>query len=184
MDELAQQVWLGVLRADPDTSTDAFRGYLALQANSAFDKWLVARKREAMRLDDVPEAHAAYRVTPEPVDWSDVQERMAALTQAEAQVVVAQGHGYTNEEIAAWLGKTPGGIKQLAWMARKRLRGEAPPAWTPEQRKAQTEAAGKVGGIRSGVSRGERLTPEQRQEIARNAALARYKRRDTKEPQC
>ena len=35
-------------------------------------------------------------------------------------------------------------------------------------------ALGRLGGLKGGKSRAERLTPEQRQEIAKKAALARW----------
>ena len=39
-------------------------------------------------------------------------------------------------------------------------------------------AQGRLGGIKGGKARAEKLTPEQRQEIARKAAQARWGRRE------
>lgn len=49
----------------------------------------------------------------------------------------------------------------------------------PEQKSEKNPAAvalGRLGGKKGGRTRAERLSPEQRQEIARAAALARWKR--------
>ncbi len=46
-----------------------------------------------------------------------------------------------------------------------------PPAKDPER-----VARGKLGGAKGGKLRAERLTPERRQEIARKAAAARWKK--------
>jgi hypothetical protein len=40
-----------------------------------------------------------------------------------------------------------------------------------------TSALGRIGGLKGGVVPAERLSPERRSEIARNAAKARYARR-------
>jgi hypothetical protein len=40
-------------------------------------------------------------------------------------------------------------------------------------------ALGRLGGIRGGKARAEALSPKRRQEIARNAALARWRKRNS-----
>ena len=52
------------------------------------------------------------------------------------------------------------------------------PLLTPEGKNAAAVMLGRRGGLKGGVARAEKLTPEQRREIARVAAAARWKRDD------
>jgi hypothetical protein len=45
--------------------------------------------------------------------------------------------------------------------------------------KAAAAALGRRGGLKGGRARSERMTPEERKDAARKAALARWRRRDT-----
>ena len=47
---------------------------------------------------------------------------------------------------------------------------------TEDQFKKLADVRGRAGGIKGGKARAKRLTPEQRQEIARVAAQARWKK--------
>ena len=49
---------------------------------------------------------------------------------------------------------------------------ESVQALSPEQQ------LGRIGGLKGGRARASKLSPERRAEIARNAALARYSKRD------
>ncbi len=49
---------------------------------------------------------------------------------------------------------------------------------TPDGKNAAAVALGRRGGLKGGLARAESLTPEQRREIARVAAAARWKRDD------
>ena len=51
---------------------------------------------------------------------------------------------------------------------------EAPPELTPEERHAAAVALGRLGGKKGGKARAEKLTPEERKEIAKKAARARW----------
>jgi hypothetical protein len=51
--------------------------------------------------------------------------------------------------------------------------GESPPEQRPEKNPAAV-ALGKLGGKKGGTARAASLTPEQRKEIARKAAAARW----------
>lgn len=57
---------------------------------------------------------------------------------------------------------------------------EQPAADVPEKNPAAVEL-GRLGGLKGGRARAEKLTPEQRSEIARKAAIARWHRRGEKE---
>lgn len=46
-----------------------------------------------------------------------------------------------------------------------------------EERKSSRAEAGRLGGLKGGKARTRRLTPEQRSEIARRAALARWSKK-------
>jgi hypothetical protein len=74
-------------------------------------------------------------------------------------------------------------INELAFHLVAKTTGQLPPdepkPMTPIQ--AAASAMGKVGGPKGGKARAAALTPEQRAEIARKAALARWKNR-TKSP--
>jgi hypothetical protein len=47
---------------------------------------------------------------------------------------------------------------------------------TPREPDNQQAKAGRAGGLKGGKSRADRLSPERRSEIAREAAAARWKR--------
>lgn len=53
--------------------------------------------------------------------------------------------------------------------------GQAPPDPPPEPETPATERARK-GGLKGGKARAQRLTPEQRREIAKTAGQARWKK--------
>jgi hypothetical protein len=60
---------------------------------------------------------------------------------------------------------------QVALDVVRRATGEvSPPEPTPKQ------AAGRTGGLKGGVARAAKLTPEQRAEIAKKAAAGRWKK--------
>lgn len=51
------------------------------------------------------------------------------------------------------------------------------PEPTPEERHAAAVALGHLGGKKGGPARANKMTPEQRRESARKAALARWQKR-------
>lgn len=53
---------------------------------------------------------------------------------------------------------------------------ETPQEPTPEERHAAAVTLGKLGGKKGGKARAEKLTPEQRKEIAKKAAQARWQK--------
>jgi hypothetical protein len=66
-------------------------------------------------------------------------------------------------------------LNQLAAAIVAEAVGEVEPTPTkPEKNKAAQEL-GRLGGLKGGKARAERLTPEQRSEIAKKAATARWK---------
>jgi hypothetical protein len=54
---------------------------------------------------------------------------------------------------------------------------ETEPILTPEGKNAAAVALGRLGGKKGGKARAEKLTPEQRKEIGRKAAQARWSKR-------
>lgn len=67
-------------------------------------------------------------------------------------------------------------LNELAAAIVAEATGEAPPEEpTPEKNQAAVEL-GRLGGLKGGKARAEKLTPEERSEIARRAAQARWKR--------
>lgn len=63
---------------------------------------------------------------------------------------------------------------QNAFDVMRRATGEAPKQPSPAPKPKQE--AKRVGGLKGGASRAAKLTPEQRSEIARVAAQARWKK--------
>ncbi|MBI2037033.1 MAG: histone H1 [Candidatus Liptonbacteria bacterium] len=78
--------------------------------------------------------------------------------------------------------KRPRDMAQLAKAIVDEATGQAPqepeatpePEPTPEERHAAAVTLGRRGGKKGGPARAKKLTPEQRKEIARKAALARW----------
>lgn len=65
-------------------------------------------------------------------------------------------------------------LNRLAKRIVDQATGEAPvPPAPPEKNKAAQEL-GRLGGLKGGKSRAEKLTPEQRSEIAKKAARSRW----------
>ena len=69
----------------------------------------------------------------------------------------------------------PEDINEIAFRVFQEAVGETPPADTKDKNPAAVEL-GKLGGKVGGPARAAKLTPEQRSEIARIAAQARWKR--------
>lgn len=67
--------------------------------------------------------------------------------------------------------KRPRDINQLAKLIVDIAVGDAPPDAVPTKK----QVAGSKGGIKGGAARKAALTPEQRSEIAKKAASARWK---------
>ncbi len=67
----------------------------------------------------------------------------------------------------------PEDANEAAFRVRQEATGEAPPKATRKKNPAAV-ALGKVGGAKGGKARAARLTPEQRREIAKRAARARW----------
>jgi hypothetical protein len=57
-----------------------------------------------------------------------------------------------------------------------RATGIAPPAKPLKQKNPAAVELGRLGGLKGGKARAEKLTPEQRSEIAKKAAAARWKK--------
>lgn len=65
----------------------------------------------------------------------------------------------------------PEDTNQLAFRVVQQLTGQAPKPDTEESVKAQS---GRKGGLKGGKARAAKLSPEERSEIAKNAANARW----------
>lgn len=78
--------------------------------------------------------------------------------------------------------KRPRDPNQLAKLIVDISTGEAEEEHTKEREKNPAAVAlGKLGGKKGGKARAEKLTPEQRKEIARKAATARWKKGNDKQ---
>jgi len=76
--------------------------------------------------------------------------------------------------------KTPRDINQLASFIVDQATSEGKPQEADQpQKNPAAVALGRLGGKKGGKARAEKLTPEQRKEIARKAAKARWKGKDT-----
>lgn len=73
--------------------------------------------------------------------------------------------------------KRPRDLNQLAKFIVDVSTGEAElPECQPDGKNPAAVELGKLGGKKGGKARADKLTPEQRQEIARRAAQARWKK--------
>jgi hypothetical protein len=71
--------------------------------------------------------------------------------------------------------KRPRDINALAASIVAEATGEVQPEEKPLKNQAAVEL-GRLGGMKGGKARAEKLTPEQRSEIAKKAAQARWKK--------
>jgi hypothetical protein len=69
----------------------------------------------------------------------------------------------------------PRDLNRLAAAITAEATGEKPEE-TPSDKNPHAVALGRLGGMKGGKARAKKLTPEQRQEIARKAAAARWKK--------
>jgi len=70
---------------------------------------------------------------------------------------------------------TPRDLNRLAAAIAAEATGEAPEE-PPSDKNPHAVALGRLGGQKGGKARAKKLTPEQRSEIARKAATARWKK--------
>jgi hypothetical protein len=78
--------------------------------------------------------------------------------------------------------KRPRDFNSRAFQSVAILTGTAPPGPEPEPEdpiKAAAALLGRKGGLKGGKARAAKLTPEERSEIARKAAAARWRDKDT-----
>ena len=66
-------------------------------------------------------------------------------------------------------------MNELAFRLVQQITGQMPRTVDPEL-STERAKAGRKGGLKGGKSRAEKLTPEQRSEIARKAAMKRWER--------
>jgi len=73
--------------------------------------------------------------------------------------------------------KKPKRPRDLNLLAKKiaEIATEGEPAEEPSEKNPHAVALGRLGGQKGGKARAEKLTPEQRKEIAKKAAKARWK---------
>ena len=72
--------------------------------------------------------------------------------------------------------KRPTDANQLAKLVVDQLTGDAEPPQEPRKKNPAAVALGRLGGLKGGPARAEKLTAEQRSESARKAAKARWDR--------
>jgi hypothetical protein len=72
--------------------------------------------------------------------------------------------------------KRPRDTNQLAKFIVDMATGEAEPPKTDDGKDAAAVSLGRRGGLKGGKARAEKLTPDQRAEIAKKAAAQRWKK--------
>jgi hypothetical protein len=75
-------------------------------------------------------------------------------------------------------GQGPKDINQIAFAVVQQAIGEAPRVDAPKK-ESLAVTMGRVGGLKGGKARAEKLTPEQRKAIAKKAAETRWNREAT-----
>jgi len=76
--------------------------------------------------------------------------------------------------------KRPRDLNQLAYQIVQEATGQAEPPISEEPEdpiRAAAAALGRLGGSKGGVARARKLTPARRREIARKAAMSRWKKK-------
>ena len=69
-------------------------------------------------------------------------------------------------------------LNQLAKRILDEATGEEPVQPTPEEKQESAVKKGRLGGLKGGAARAQKLTPEERSEIAKLAAQTRWKKSD------
>jgi len=72
--------------------------------------------------------------------------------------------------------KKPRDVNTLASQIVEKATGEAVPKPEDSTKNPAAVALGRLGGLKGGKARASKLTPEQRKEIAKKAAEARWKK--------
>ena len=67
-------------------------------------------------------------------------------------------------------------INELAFNVVQQATGQIQPEKPPSDKNPHAVALGRLGGQKGGKARAEKLSPEERSEIARTAAIARWKK--------
>jgi hypothetical protein len=65
-------------------------------------------------------------------------------------------------------------INQLAYMVVQQATGQAPKQEPPPEKNVHAVTLGRLGGLKGGKARADKLTPEERKEIAKKAAEKRW----------
>ncbi|WP_090957435.1 histone H1 [Nitrosospira sp. Nsp18] len=65
---------------------------------------------------------------------------------------------------------------QIAFDVVRNATGEAEPQEPIDEKKKAAQESGRRGGLKGGKARASKLTPKQREQIARTAAQARWKK--------
>jgi hypothetical protein len=74
-------------------------------------------------------------------------------------------------------GQGPRDFNQIAFETVQKATGQMPKEEPPDPNKNPAAVTlGRLGGLRGGKARAKKLSPEQRQEIAKRAASARWKK--------
>lgn len=66
-------------------------------------------------------------------------------------------------------------LNQLAAAIVAEATGEVEPTPAPPEKNKAAQELGRLGGLKGGKARAEKLTPERRSDIAKRAAMARWK---------
>lgn len=69
-------------------------------------------------------------------------------------------------------------INETAFSIVQKVTGQAEPQQPKPEKNPAAVSLGKLGGLKGGAARAIKLTPERRKEIARKAALARWKKKN------
>lgn len=72
----------------------------------------------------------------------------------------------------------PEDFAQNAFRVFQQAIGEEPKEEPPTEKNPAAVELGRLGGLKGGKARAEKLTPEQRSEIARNAVKARWAKKE------
>jgi hypothetical protein len=72
-------------------------------------------------------------------------------------------------------GQGPKDFNQIAFEVVQQVTGQMPKPEPPREKNPAAVSLGRLGGLKGGRSRADKLTPEERKAIAKKAAEARWK---------
>jgi hypothetical protein len=105
-------------------------------------------------------------------------KRTAKKKQSDAQQIARKVLDFIVPDAEPAKAKKPARKRDAADVERAESEGMAQPQGTPAEKNPAAVALGRLGGLKGGKARAEKLSAKKRSEIAKKAATARWKKPD------